>query len=89
MPHVRRDPVEDRTSLHDDIRHRKRALKDACAIRLCENSLFQRMTDFAPVDIESGDKLDITATIPADQMAHDSVKRSALTITVILYALHQ
>ena len=47
------------------------------------------MTDFAPVDIEGSDKLDVTATIPADRMAHDAFERGALTIPVILYALHQ
>jgi hypothetical protein len=86
---VRRDPVEDRTSLHDDVRHRKRALKDARAIRLCEDSLFQRVTDLAPIDVESGDKLDVTATIPADRVTHDAVERGTLTIPIVLYALHQ
>ena len=47
------------------------------------------MTDFAPVDVESGDKLDVAATIPADRVTHDAFERSALTIAVILYALHQ
>ena len=67
----------------------KRALKDAGAVRLCENSLFQRVTDLAPVDVERRDKLDVAATIPADRVAHDAVERNALTIPVILYALHQ
>ena len=87
--HVRGDSVEDRTGLNDDVRHRQRALKDARAIRLCENGFFQRMTDFAPVDVERGDKLDVTAAIPADRMPHHAFERSTLTIPVVLDPLYQ
>src|SRR4029079_19706676 len=62
--HVRGESVEDLTGLNDDVRHRQRALKDARAIRLCENGFFQRMTDFGPVDVERGDKLETTTRHP-------------------------
>jgi hypothetical protein len=87
--HVRRDPVEDRAGLHDDVRHRQRALKDARAIRFCENGFFQRMADFAPIDVKGGDKLDVTTAIPPDRMPHNAIERSTLTIPVVLDPLYQ
>ena len=60
--------------------HRQRALEDPRAVRLGEDRLLERMADFAPVDVERGDELDVAAAIAADRLAHDAFERSAAAI---------
>ena len=87
--HVRRNPVEYRASLNDDVRHRQSALKDARAVWLCEDSLLERVANFAPVYVKRRDKFDIAAAIAANGLVHDAFDRNALAIAVVLHALHQ
>ena len=61
----RRNPVENRTSLNDDIRHRQGALEDAGAVRLGEDRLLERVADFAPVNVKRRDKLDVATAVAA------------------------
>ena len=87
--HVRRHPVEHRTGLNDDIRHRQGALKDAGAVWLGEDRLLQRVTDLAPVYVKRRDKLDVATAIAADGLAHDAVERRAVAVAIVFHALHQ
>ena len=50
---VRRDAVEYRTHLNNDVRHRQRALEHACAVRFCKYGLLQGAANLAPVAVES------------------------------------
>src|SRR5262249_23198915 len=82
-------PGEGGAGLQDDVGHRKRALKNAGAVRLCENRLFERVTDFSAVDVEGRHKLDIAALIAADGGTHDAFDRGSLARAIVFDALNQ
>jgi hypothetical protein len=86
---VRRNAVQYRASLNDDVRHGQSALKDARAVWLCEDGLLERVANLAPVYVKRRDKFDIATAIAANGLVHDAFDRNALAIAVVLNALHQ
>src|SRR5262249_22490623 len=64
-------------------------LKNAGAVWLGEDGLFERPPDFASIYVKRGNKLDIAAAIAANGAAHDALKRSTLATAVVFNALNQ
>ncbi len=70
--HVGRDPVVDRCHLHGDARLGELSLEDGGVVGLGEDGLFDRLADFALVDVEGGDDLDVLKAVAADVIVHES-----------------
>ena len=64
--------VEDTAHLHDRTGKLDLFAEDFCAIGRRENGLADIKTDFAPVDIESGNDFDISRPVSADLPVHQS-----------------
>ena len=78
--HMFGNAVEHRSHAHDHVTRGNVSLKNLGAVRLGKNRLVHIHADFAGIDIESGNHLDVTRQVAADLGVHQTGNPSATTL---------